>query len=171
MPGEVIDTNVLLVASAHHSVSIETPVMDRNVVRRVFEWIKSFREDRNRKLVLDLRQTIQEEYYRNLPKESYGRRMVIEKFNTTSVEIVQLTYWRNGAEQVAHLPDPKLDANFHDLGDRKLVAAAHQADAPIVNATDGDWTEPRVEAGLRELGIQVVQLLSEQERRALKQRP
>lgn len=171
MRGEVIDTNVLRVASAQESWRIETPVTDLGVLRRVYEWVKEFHGDRNRKLVLDLQRTIPEEYYRNLPKESYGRRVISEKFLTTSIEFVQLTYWNNGVERVAHLPDPKLDSNFHDLGDRKLVTAAHQAGAPIVNATDGDWTEPLVEAGLRELGIELIQLLSEQERRALKQRP
>lgn len=171
MSGEVIDTNVLRVASAQESGRIETPVTDQAVLHRVYEWVKDFHKDRNRKLVMDLHQTIREEYSRKLPKESYGRRVMIDKFTTNSVHYVQLTYWNNGAERVAHLPDPKLDGNFHDLGDRKIVAAAHQAGAPIVNATDGDWTEPLVEAGLRELGIEVIQLLSEQERRALKQRP
>lgn len=172
MRSEVIDTNVLRVASVLESARVvETPVTDAGVLRRVYEWVKLFREDRNRGLVMDLpERTIQEEYRRNLPKESYGRRVIIDKFTTGSVEFVRLTYWSNGGERVAHLPDPKLDDNFHDLGDRKMVAAAHAAGAPIVNATDGDWTEPLVEAGLRELGIEVIQLLNERERRALRER-
>lgn len=172
MPGEVIDTNVLLVASIRESAEvIETPVTDPAVLRRVYEWVKAFREDRGRRLVMDApEQTIRKEYDRNLPKESYGRRVMIDKFTTNSIEFAHLTYWNNGAERVAHLPDPKFDDNFHDLGDRKLVAAAHQAGASIVNATDGDWTEPLVEAGLRELGIEVIQLLNERERRALRTR-
>jgi hypothetical protein len=172
VPGEVVDTNVLRVASVRGAAGgIETPVTDPGVLRRVYEWVKIFREDRSRRLVMDTpEQTIRKEYARNLPKESYGRRVMIDKFTTGSIEFVQLTYWSNGAERVAHLPDPRLDGNFHDLGDRKIVAAAHCAGAPIINATDGDWTELLVEAGLRELGIEVVQLLSEQERRALRKR-
>jgi hypothetical protein len=172
VPSEVIDTNVLLVASVLESAQvIETPVTDTGVLRRVYEWVKAFREDRNRKLVMDApEQTIRKEYDRNLPRESYGRRVMIDKFTTGSIDFAQLTYWSNGEERVAHLPDPRLDGNFHDLGDRKLVAAAHQAGAPIVNATDSDWTEPLVEAGLRALGIEVVQLLSERERQALRNR-
>ena len=72
-------------------------------------------------------QTIRKEYERNLPKESYGRRVMIDKFTTGSIDFVHLTYWSNGEERVAHLPEPRLDRNFHDLGDRKLVAAAYQA--------------------------------------------
>jgi hypothetical protein len=170
--GEVIDTNVLRVASVQESAkAIETPVTDPVILRRVYEWVKAFREDRGRRLVMDApEQTIRKEYDRNLPKESYGRRVMLEKFSTNSIELAHLTYWSNGTERVAHLPDSRLDDNFHDLGDRKLVAAAHQAGAPIVNATDGDWTEPLVEAGLRELGIVVIQLLREPERRALRRR-
>lgn len=173
MPGEVIDTNVLRVASVLESGNrIETPVTDIGVLRRVFEWLKGFRENRHRSLVMDgPEQTIRKEYDRNLPPESYGRRVMIDKFSTGSIEYVQLTYWNNGAERVAHLPDPRFDHNFHDLGDRKLVAAAHLAGAPIVNATDRDWTEPLVSAGLEELGVEVIQLLNEQERQALRERP
>lgn len=172
MPGEVIDTNVLRVASVLESVEvIDTPVTDKEILHRVYEWVKAFHQDRNRWLVMDApEQTIRKEYNRNLPKESYGRRVLIDKFTTNSIELAHLTYWSNGAERVAQLPDSRLDGNFHDLGDRKLVAAAHQAGAPIVNATDGDWTEPLIEAGLRELGIEVIQLLDEPERRALRTR-
>lgn len=172
MPGEVIDTNVLRVASVLESAGVlETPVTDTDVLRRVYEWVKVFRQDHDRRLVMDrLEKEIQAEYKRNLPKESYGWRVVIDKFTKSSVEFADLTYWNNGAERVAHLPDPRLDPNFHDLSDRKMVAAAYFAGAPIVNATDGDWTKPLVEAGLHELGIEVVQLLSEQERQAIHQR-
>lgn len=172
MPSEVVDTNVLRVASVLGSAAIDTPVTDRAVLQRVYEWVKGFRDDRRRRLVMDApEQTIRVEYTRNLPKESYGRRVMIDKFTTGSVDYVQMTYWSNGTERVAHLPDAALDANFHDLGDRKMVTAAHGAGAPIVNATDGDWTEPDVQAGLQQLGIEVIQLLNEQERQVLRERP
>ncbi|HBL31432.1 MAG TPA: hypothetical protein DD490_31795 [Acidobacteria bacterium] len=173
MPGEVIDTNVLRVASVLESTeAIETPVTDKDVLHRVFEWLKDFRQDRDRRLVMDHpERTIWKEYDRNLPRESYGRRVMVDKFTTGSVEFVSLTYWSNGSERVAHLPDPKLDDHFHDLGDRKMIAAAYGASAPIVNATDGDWSEPHTAAGLRALGIEVIQLLTEPERRALRKRP
>lgn len=173
MPAEVIDTNVLCVASALESpATMQTPVEDPAVLRRVHDWVRSFRNDRSRHLVMDgPDQTIRAEYQRNLPNESYGRRVFIHKFTTGAVEYVPLTYWRNGDELVANLPDPGYDQNFHDLGDRKLVASAHGSGAPIVNATDSDWTEPTVQAGLVSLGIRVIQLLTDEERQALRTRP
>lgn len=173
MPAEVIDTNVLCVASAlESSATVQTPVKDPTVLRRVHEWVVAFRNDRNRRLVMDVpEQTIRTEYQRNLPNESYGRRVFIHKFTTGAVEYVPLTYWRNGSEFVANLPDPSYDRNFHDLGDRNLVASAHGSGAPIVNAADSDWTEPDVQAGLNALGVRVVQLLTDDERRALRTRP
>lgn len=173
MGGEVVDTNVLRVSSVLESPEpIETPVTDPVVLQRVYEWVKAFRNDRRRRLVMDIPgETIRREYTRNLPERSYGHRTLIDKFKTGAVEYVPLTYWNNGNERVAHLPDPSLDAYFHDLGDRKMVAAAHGAGAPIVNATDGDWTEPQVAAGLARLGVRVVQLLTEDERRAIRERP
>ncbi len=173
MSAEVIDTNVLCVASALESpATMRTPVEDPDAIRRVYDWVRSFRNDRSRCLVMDVpEQTIRTEYQRNLANESYGRRVFIHKFTTGAVEYVPLTYWRNGDELVADLPDPKYEANFHDLGDRKLVAVAHGSDAPIVNATDSDWTEPAVQAGLDSLGIRVVQLLTDEERQTLRTRP
>lgn len=172
MANEVVDTNVLRIASAHEFPErIAIPVKDDAVIARVHRWLREFHGDDGRRLVLDApRQTIREEYHNNLPKESYGRRVIVEKFSRNAVEIVGLTYWNNGFEHVADLPDPALDRHFHDLGDRKLVAAAYVADAPIVNASDGDWTEPATAEGLKALGIEVVQLLSEEERRACRER-
>lgn len=169
---EVIDTNVLRVASSMDlGEAVETPVTDAAVVERVHNWVKEFRRNRDRHLVLDRPGgAIRSEYQRNLPEESYGRRVFIDKFTKGAVHFVELTYWSNGAERVADLPDPALEKNFHDLGDRVFVAAAFAASAPIINAVDSDWTEPAVEAGLKALGIEVVQLLSSQERRSLRRR-
>ncbi len=116
-------------------------------------------------------QTILIEYRNNLPDARlFGRRVVQHKFDTGALEPVGLTYWNNGAERVADLPDSAADPYIHDLGDRKMVAAAFAANAPIYNATDGDWTEPNVAIGLEMLGVTVHELLTEEERHACKER-
>ena len=116
------------------------------------------------------KRTILKEYKDNLRHEHFGRRVVQHKFDTGRMKIVDLTYWSNGDELVADLPEHCVD-NFHDLGDRKMVAAAAAANAPIVNATDSDWTEAAVISGLDKLGVSIKQLLTEAERRACKERP
>lgn len=173
MPSEVVDTNVLFVASAAQSLdgTPVTPTSDPVVMLTVLQWLRAFRTDSTRTLVMDLpEQTILLEYRNKLRHDHYGRQVVQHKFDTGALEWVELTYWSNGNERVAHLPDSDLNQHFHDLGDRKIVAAASVASAPIVNATDGDWEEPDVVAGLARLGIEVIQLLSPEQRLACKTR-
>lgn len=174
MSGHVVDTNVLVVATAAELAWTRPriPTNDPAVIQRVFEWVVAFRMDAERQLVMDFpSKTILLEYKNNLPDfQCFGRRVVQHKFDTGALSIVDLDYWMNGNEAVAVLPTGT-DRYFHDLGDRKMVAAAYEAATPIVNATDGDWTEPDVVAGLRVLGVTVVQLLDADERRACRERP
>jgi len=168
MPGEVVDTNVLVVATASEQGwrHPRVPVDDLAVQRRVYEWLRAFREDADRMFVLDFPQrTILAEYQRNLDAAHYGRRVIQHKIDTGACQIVGLEYWMNGNEHVAVLPD-EVTHLLHDLGDRKLVAAAFSASAPIVNAADSDWTEAKVVEALELLGVTVVQLLSDDERAA-----
>ncbi len=174
MPAEVVDTNVLVLATAAEQgwTSPRVPTDDTAVLAKVFQWASAFRGDASRQLVMDFpRKTILLEYKNNLPDfQCFGRRVVQHKFDTGALSIVDLDYWMNGNEAVAVLPTDT-DRYFHDLGDRKMVAAASKAVAPIVNATDGDWTEPDVVAGLRALGVTVIELLDADERRACRERP
>jgi len=173
MSGEVIDTNVLVVATAAEQgwKQPRVPTNDQEVIQRVFEWVETFRKNKDRHLVMDFpKRTILKEYKDNLRHEHFGRRVVQHNFDTGRMKIVDLTYWSNGDELVADLPKHCVD-NFHDLGDRKMVAAAAAANAPIVNATDSDWTETAVISGLDKLGVSIKQLLTEAERRACKERP
>ncbi|MFZ4578143.1 MAG: hypothetical protein ACOYOB_07050 [Myxococcota bacterium] len=173
MGSEVVDTNVLMVATAMEQgwSRPRVPVDDLVVMQRVFRWVKAFREDPSRLLVMDApRRTILEEY--NKPKnlsqrDYYGRKVVQHKFDTGAIQFVDLQYWANGTEWVAVLP-ADVAALFHDLGDRKMVAAAFNADAPIINATDGDWTEAGPAQGLQTLGVVVTQLLTPLELAACK---
>lgn len=173
MPSEVVDTNVLVIATAAEQgwTRPRVPTEDIAVQQRVFQWLREFRLDVDRLLVMDLpERTILLEYKSNLSSDHFGRRVIQHKFDTGALCVVGLTYWNNGEELVADLPDQEADQYFHDLGDRKMVAAAFFADAPIVNATDGDWTEEAVVAGLELLGVKIVQILTEDERRACKER-
>ena len=165
MPSEVIDTNVLVVATAEITgwQRPRIPTDDPLVRRRVFDWVRTFRNDVARQLVLDRGRTILAEYRNNLPDHGhFGREVIQHKWDTNGIHFVELTYWANGSELVADLP-PEVDKYFHDLGDRKMVAAAFNASAPLVNCTDGDWAEAGPAEGLRILGIRVVQLLTEAE--------
>lgn len=69
---------------------------------------------------------------------------------------------------MAHLPSEVVDL-VHDLGDRKIVAAAFNAAAPIVNAADSDWSDPRVQVALSQLGVTVIQLLTPSELLAIRE--
>jgi hypothetical protein len=172
MPGEVVDTNVLVLASALEEgwSRPRVPTSDLLVFKRVFDWLSAFRVDGDRPLVMDLPQrTIWGEYARNVAPEHYGMRVVQAKWDAGCLHIVTLQFESNGAELVALLPD-EVAAGIHDLGDRKMVAAAFEASAPIVNAADSDWEHPHVSAALALLGVEVVQLLTREQRAACKPR-
>lgn len=174
MAAEVIDTNVLVLATAHQQswTRPRVPTDEPAVLRKVFVWLRAFREDPSRHLVMDLHHgTILKEYKDNLPSHNhYGRQVIQAKVDSGALFPVELEYEQNGVELYAKLPDEVLP-HFHDLGDRKMVAAAFYAEAPIVNAADGDWTEAQVVEGLQKLGVNVVQLLTDAERAACKEYP
>jgi hypothetical protein len=172
MPGEVIDTNVLVLASALEQgwSRPRVPTSDVRVFCTVHEWLRTFRSAEARSLVMDLpKRTIWVEYARNLAPDDYGMKVVQSKWDAGLIEVVQLQFESNGEEAVAVLP-AEAAAGIHDLGDRKMVAAAFFATAPIVNAADSDWEHPGVVAALEMMGVQVVQLLTPEQRKACKAR-
>ncbi len=168
VPSEVIDTNVLTIASAVDAgwVHPRIPLAERRLVLAVLRWVMKFRDSRDRHLVMDYAQTILAEYKspRNMPEHGlYGRQVVQHKFDTGAIHFVELTYWNNGSERVACLPE-EVEVLIHDLGDRKMVAAAYEAGAILVNACDSDWTNPEEVEALELLGISLVQVLTDEER-------
>lgn len=166
MSAEVIDTNVLTIASAPQAgwVHPRIPLTRPELVLKVLDWVSAFRDDPERRLVLDLAGTLLVEYHDNMDDfMSYGRQVVQHKIQTSAVRWVDLAYQMNGDERVARLPE-EVEALLHDLGDRKIVAAAFEASACLVNACDGDWTEPGPAAALALLGIPLVQILTDDER-------
>jgi hypothetical protein len=174
MTGTVIDTNVLTIASAPHAkwVHPRIPLADLEAVNKVFEWVKAFRDDATRHLVMDYEQSILDEYrsVKNMPEfMHYGRQVVHHKVTTGAMVLVALDYQFNGTERVARLP-AEVEALMHDLGDRKMVAAAAAAGAPIVNASDADWTNESEKKALELMEVDLVQLLTDEERALLKGR-
>lgn len=169
MSSEVIDTNVLTIASAPAAgwVHPRIPLAELALIQRVFKWVKAFREDASRHMVMDRGQTILEEYKSrgNMPEFGhYGRRVVQHKISTGKVTWVDLEYWNNGDERVAKLPED-VEALVHDLGDRKMIGAAAAAQAPIVNACDSDWSDKKEQRALGMMGVEVVQVLTDDERK------
>ena len=166
MNSEVVDTNVLTIGSAPMDgwVHPRIPLAERALIQKVFAWVRAFREDASRHLVMDQEQTILKEYKSrgNMPDFGhYGQRVVQHKFSTGAVTWVDLEYWNNANERVARLP-MEVEALVHDLGDRKRIAAAAQA--PIVNACDSDWSHPKEQRALERMGVEVVQISSDDER-------
>ena len=138
------------------------------MILKVLKWVKAFRNDPSRQLVMDGEHSILSEYKSrgNMPDfQHFGRQVVHHKFSTNAIRWVALKYWNNGDERVAHLPE-NVESLLHDLGDRKMVAAAAAAEAPIVNACDSDWTNENEQKALELMGVTVVQILTDEERAA-----
>jgi len=147
----VVDTNVLLVASAAHPYSpfddTHVPAAERSLV---FEWLAAFRSDDGRQLVLDDRLKIYEEYRNKLTDQDYGLQVVKEKMQTLRFAEID---W-DGETAVV----PEAFREF-DPSDRKLLAAAlRDPDGiSIVNAADSDWLE--IEEALAGAGVEVVHII------------
>ncbi|MEY4951327.1 MAG: hypothetical protein RL698_3538 [Pseudomonadota bacterium] len=152
MTGHVIDTNVLLVASAAEPYS---PFDDSHVPPTeqlaVLDWLAAFRADESREIVIDDLFRIYQEYRNKLTDQDYGMQVVHEKLQMA--RFVALEWDADGNAIV-----PPAFAAF-DSSDRKLLAAAlvDPASISVVNAADSDWLE--IETELEEAGVTVVQVL------------
>ena len=148
----VIDTNVLLVASAAHPYSpfseTHVPVELRE---RVFDWLAEFRADAGSLLALDMAMEIYREYRNRLTDQDYGLQVVHERMATA--RLVEIGFDGDGWALVPGVCDGL------DRSDRKFLAVA--LDDPttisIVNAADTDWLE--ISECLAATGARVVQLL------------
>jgi hypothetical protein len=174
MSAEVVDTNVLTIATGLMEgwVHPRIPLSDLRLIKKVHDWVKAFRADPVRHIVMDGEQTILGEYKKpgNMPEfHHYGRGVVHYKYSMNAVSWVQLEYMNNGTERVARLPT-EIESLVHDLGDRKMIAAASQAGAPIVNACDGDWEKESERRALEKMRVSVVQILTDDERAQCRER-
>ncbi len=152
MTDHVVDTNVLLVASAAHPHS---PFSDTHVPideqRVVFEWLVAFRADETRQLALDDLFQIYDEYRKKLTDQDFGLQVVSEKLaNVRQVSIDR--------DDDGHGVVPEAFRGF-DRSDRQLLAVAltEPDTISIVNACDSDWLG--IERELKAAGVRVEHII------------
>lgn len=140
----VIDTNVLLVASAAHAASPfpedATPVEKAELRARVLDWVMNF-DQSQRRIVLDYGWEIAGEYQNKLSDQDYALQIVLQMTSTDRVSWFQLEREADGRTRIAHAG---LDPTITDLADRKMVAAVlaggcNAGGCNLVNACDTDW--------------------------------
>lgn len=163
----VIDTNVLLVASAAHEISPfsedATPVEDRVLREKVLDWLISF-EGSERHIVLDWGWVIVDEYKgvnrrEKLTEQDYGLLVVLQKFSSGQHFGFQLEWDQPDS---ASISDAELSKVVTDHADRKMISAVLAAGGlndgcNLVNSCDTDWYDWQKE--MENAGIFVQQLI------------
>ncbi len=153
----LVDTNVLIVASAEHPGSPfsadKTPVEDPDLRQDVLDWMYNL-ESEKKCLILD--KMMLKEYDNKLTEQDYGLQVIRSKFQTC-----EYIYLETDEHDDAVIPS-ELEPVIHDRADRKWVAASLQATADgkkntIINACDTDWME--WEDTLKEANIEVEHLI------------
>ena len=138
----VVDTNVVIAASAADPVNpkdIDATPDDPALRLVIWNWLDEFSKETTR-LVLDRRGRIQGEYGSKLKEDAFGIQVIIHKWSTSAVDIVEVEYDADGH---GVLPDTLSDV-VHDNADKKMVAAALQSHAQfgegcVAFAGDTDW--------------------------------
>lgn len=165
----VIDTNVLLVASAAHATSPfapdSTPVEEAELRRKVLEWLIAF-ESSNRQLVIDWNWIIIDEYKgvnrrARLTEQDYGLQVFLEKHSKNQIFYFELKLIGTDSAELSHAA---LDATITDHADRKMVAGVLAAGGraggcTLVNSCDTDWYD--WQAALEGADVFVDQLIPE----------
>jgi hypothetical protein len=164
----LVDTNVMLAASAVHELSrVAARAMPREQALReeVFLWLVDF-DQSEQHLVLDDVGLIRDEYERNLPhnwqEQEYGLQVLQSKLDRNQVDFVPIDSLEANGEHIAVLT-PEHETLVRDREDRKWVACALAAHAmlgaapPIVYAAESDWY--LAEDQLQAIGLCFVRLL------------
>jgi hypothetical protein len=142
----VIDTNVLIVASAADDGSPfkpdATPVEEGELRSDVLDWLNKFESDPERHAVLDWDWIICGEYQNKLTEQDYGWLALMSKKDKNEVVWIGLTVDSDGHAVL----DPALAVSVTDLADRKMVLAALEAikqgsACKLTNACDTDWLD------------------------------
>lgn len=141
-PRYVIDTNVLIAASAADPVNpsdIDATPRDPALREAVWHWLDAFQASDSR-IVLDSEMRIYAEYHRKLRNDSFGVQVVLDRFSRCAYDLVEVTYDVDGHGELSD----ELTAVVHDRADRKMVAAAIGAlesygASCIAFAGDTDW--------------------------------
>ncbi len=156
-PAHVVDTNVLLVASAADpDSSFEDTHVPEELALEVLDWLVDLHRARDRRLVFDYAYRIYEEYRNKLSEQDYAFLVVRDKLQNACW--VDVRYDRDGWAEV---PDAlhALDPSDRKLAAAVLAARAEGVEATVVNAADTDWYE--AEEALVACGVVVEQLLPE----------
>lgn len=160
----VIDTNVLIVASAAHGTSPfpedATPVEKAELRARVLDWVVDF-DQSQRRIVLDYDWEIAGEYQSKLSDQDYALQIVLQMTSTDRVSWFRLEREGDGRTRIAHAD---LDPAITDLADRKMVAAVlaggcSAGGCNLVNACDTDWYDWQV--AMEAADVYVEQLIHE----------
>lgn len=156
----VVDTNVLLVATRAHlgepprklkRRGEDVPVKDAANLEAVFNWLASLNSSSDA-LVLDMPyDRIRDEYANKLEKDEYGRMVVANKLSRGQCHFSEVEYDHNDHALIPH----EQGVHVSDTSDRKMVAAAMDARAPIANACDTDWCDLEHDGVLEKLGVEV----------------
>lgn len=142
----VVDTNVLIVASAADDGSPSrpeaTPIDEAALQQQVLGWLTEFEQDPQRHAVLDFDWLICEEYQHKLTEQDYGWLAMMAKNDRNEVVWIGLTIDTDGHAVLS----PDLTAAVTDRADRKMVAAViasrdHVSSCKLTNACDTDWLD------------------------------
>ena len=166
----LIDTNVMLAASAIHELSsVAQRAMPEEIELRelVFNWLAEFDESAQR-MLLDEEGLVRAEYERNLPfnyqEQEYGMQVLQNKLDKGLVEYVPIETLEANGEHIAVL-EPEHELLVADREDRKWVACSlasidlFEFSPPIVYGAETDWFMATDQ--LIAIGIQFIRLLPE----------
>jgi hypothetical protein len=164
----LVDTNVMLAASAVHELSnLRFRAMPREIEYRemVYEWLADF-EQSDRRIVLDEAGLVRDEYERNIPynmrEQEYGLRVLQSKIDRCLDVHVPIVSLQGNGEHIAVL-EPAHEQLVKHRADRKWVACALASKIlfdempPIAYGAETDWYF--AEEGLKEIGLSFHRLL------------
>jgi hypothetical protein len=155
----VVDTNVLIAASAAdpvHPKDIDATPAEPHLRREVWAWLDRFDQSESR-LVLDSGLRIYDEYNNKLGFNDFGIQVVMHKWSTAAVDVVEVEYDQYGDGVLV----PTLDPVIHDAADKKMVAAALGSQAVfgegcIAFAGDTDWHDWEIALGEHQLLLEPI---------------
>lgn len=164
----LVDTNVMLAASAVHELSnLVLRAMPREIELRemVYEWLAEF-DLSDQRIVLDEAGLVRDEYERNMPynmhEQEYGLRVLQSKIDRYLDVLVPIDTLKANGEHIAVL-EPAHEQLVKDRADRKWVACAlatkilFEQVPPIVYGAETDWY--LAEEDLKEIGLGFQRLL------------
>lgn len=170
----LIDTNVMLAASAVYSVlsnlTDDAEPKEAELRELVYDWLCGFDRD-DHIIVMDEEFLIRDEYERNMSfntnmqEQEYGFQVLQSKQDRGLVEYVPIDVCEANGERIAILSDD-LTIIVKDSADRKWVAAAQSvqlllsATCPISYGAESDWY--KIEGNLILHGIVFHRLLPDE---------